>query len=104
MKLRVTWDDVEHMHPDAGGGIMLNYEGEPLTGIVEEFINGILIGESEFTDGHHGGIQREYYSNGQIKEEYTIHFNKLEGIMTLWDENGNIESQTNWINGYQQLD
>jgi antitoxin component YwqK of YwqJK toxin-antitoxin module len=101
MSLRVSYDDVEHKGTDSGGGLVLYYQGQPLNGIVEEVVNGILIGEAEFTDGHRGGIQRDYYPNGQIKEEFTIRFNKVEGVFTEWDENGKITSQTTWQNGVQ---
>jgi len=101
MALRVSYDDLEARGTDAGGGIIYHYQGEPLTGIIEEFKNGVLIGESEFTDGHIGGIQSDYYLNGQIHEECTIRFNKMEGTYTIWDENGNITQRSEWQNGHQ---
>ena len=101
MTLRVSYEDLKTRGVDAGGGIIYYYQDAPLTGIIEEFEDGVLIGESEFTDGHMGGIQREYYSSGQIKEEYTIRFNKMEGAFTTWDENGNITQRSQWENGKQ---
>lgn len=101
MTLKVSFDDLENKGTDSGGGIILYYQGRPFTGIIEEFSNGILIGESEFTNGHLGGVQREYYPSGTIKEEYFIHFNKVEGSFKEWDENGNLINETFWKNGEQ---
>jgi len=101
MSLRVSYDDVQERGTDAGGDIIFYYRGQPLTGIIEEFLNGVLIGEAEFTDGHRGGIQRQYYPNGKLEQEYTKWFNRLEGVFTEWDENGNVTSQTHWKNGKQ---
>jgi antitoxin component YwqK of YwqJK toxin-antitoxin module len=101
MSLIVSYDDVQEMGTDSGGDIIFYYQGKPLTGIIQEIVDGVLIGESEFTDGHVGGIQRFYYSNGKIQEEYTLHFNKLEGSYTLWDENGNVTGLSHWKNGVQ---
>jgi antitoxin component YwqK of YwqJK toxin-antitoxin module len=101
MSLIVSFDDVQQMGTDSGGDIIYYYQGQPLTGIIHEVVNGVLIGESEFTDGHRGGIQRDYYPSGQIQQEFTIRFNKMEGSFTEWDQNGNITSQTNWQDGLQ---
>jgi antitoxin component YwqK of YwqJK toxin-antitoxin module len=101
MGLIVSYDDVEERGTDSGGGIIFYYKGEPLTGMIQEVVNGILIGESEFTDGHEGGVQRFYFPNGQVQEEFFIHFNKLEGTYTFWDENGNITRLSHWKNGKQ---
>lgn len=101
MTLKVSYDDVEEKGTDSGGGIIYYYKGQPLTGVIQEFINGVLVGESEFTDGHMGGFQRFYSRSGQIEEEYSIWFNKLEGIYTVWDEHGNITGQSYWKNGKQ---
>lgn len=99
MSLNVSFDDVVIEGVDAGGGVTYFYKGSPLTGNIQEFIDGILVGESEYTDGHAGGVQRLYYPSGQIESEYTIRFNRLEGVMTLWDEEGNITSKSHWKNG-----
>ncbi|TSJ44626.1 hypothetical protein FO440_02945 [Mucilaginibacter corticis] len=101
MGLIVTYDDVQQRGTDSGGGIIYYYKGFPLTGMIRETVDGIVVGESEFTDGHIGGVQRLFYSSGQIEEEYTIWFNKLEGTFTEWDKNGNVTSQTYWKNGVQ---
>lgn len=101
MSLIVSWDDVECKGIDSGGGTIYHYKEHPLTGMIREVVNDVIVSECEYTDGHVGGIQRLYYSNGQIQEEFTIWFNKLEGTFTMWDENGNITGQTEWKNGVQ---
>lgn len=101
MSLIVTYEEVTVMGVDSGGEIMFSYQGEPLTGLIQEHINGILVEESEYLNGHLGGIQREYYDTGQIKEEYTIQFNRFEGSFKEWDESGNLTSVTMWENGKQ---
>jgi len=73
MILRVTFDDVQQHGTDSGGDIIYYYQGEPFTGIIEEIKNGVLIGESQFINGHRGGIQREYiYPSGLLIEEFYI--------------------------------
>lgn len=97
--LIVSYDDLEERGTDSGGGIIFYYKNQPLTGIIQEVINGVLRGESEFTDGHEGGIQRSYYPSGQIEEEYTIYLNKMEGSYKTWDEAGNLTRNSIYKNG-----
>lgn len=101
MALRVSFEDLELIGFDAGGGEILNYQGEPFTGIIEELKDGRLIGEVEFTNGHRGGVYRTYFDNGQLEEEYFLYFNKMEGNYREWDEDGNLISSTNWKDGEQ---
>ncbi|WP_121812749.1 toxin-antitoxin system YwqK family antitoxin [Mucilaginibacter kameinonensis] len=100
MSLIVSYEDVEQKGTDAGGDIIYYYQNEPLTGIIKDYKDGVLVGEAEFTDGHRGGIQREYnYPSGILVEEYFIKFNKLEGSFKNWDDNGILVSHTVWQNG-----
>jgi antitoxin component YwqK of YwqJK toxin-antitoxin module len=100
MTLIVGFDDLQTKGTDSGGDIIYYYQNQPFTGIIAERINGILVGEAEFTNGHRGGIQRHYDTNsGQLLEEYTVHFNKLEGHFKEWDNNGTLISHTGWQNG-----
>lgn len=99
MILRVQYEELDLVGFDAGGGEMLEYRGQPFTGIIEEFFNGVVISEEEFTDGHLGGIQRTYYPNGILKSEYSIHFNRFDGKRTQWDENGILIRESIWENG-----
>lgn len=104
MALRVKYEDLELIGLDSGGGEILNYNGQPFTGIIEEIRNGILVSESEFTDGHLGGVQRGYYLDGQIEEEYFIHFNRMENTFKQWNQDGTLTSTTHWKNGLQTDD
>lgn len=100
MKLIVTYDDVEEAGIGKDDQVMVHYQGQPLTGTIVEYgENGHLLSESEYVDGYLGGIQRQYYPNGQMQEEYTIVDNKMEGPFTEWDEQGNVIGATHWKNG-----
>jgi deoxyribonuclease V len=90
MELRVTYEELENRGFDAGGGEILYYKGKPFTGAIVEYKNGLLISEEEFIDGHLGGAQRNYYSNGRIEKEYFVAFNTHYGFIRRWDENGNL--------------
>lgn len=94
-------NDVESAHPDAGGGLMWTYQGNYFTGMIEEYKNGILVGQIEVVDGRSEGWHRLFYDSGQISEEYYLHFNMLHGTYREWDESGNLISETNWVNGVQ---
>ncbi|ROH95899.1 toxin-antitoxin system YwqK family antitoxin [Chryseobacterium daecheongense] len=84
---------------DNAGGVIYYYEGKPFTGIIQHYSKNIMVGEEEFTDGHIGGVQREYYENGQIKEEYYKYFGKLDKYYKEWDINGNLIRHSIWQNG-----
>jgi len=99
MNLRVEYEDLDVVGYDAGGGEIIEYQGQSFTGTIVQFIDGILIGEEEFSNGHKGGIQRNYFLNGALQDEYSIYFNKLEGTFRSWDENGILISETIWRDG-----
>jgi antitoxin component YwqK of YwqJK toxin-antitoxin module len=93
MTLRIEYEDLEHRGMDAGGGDILYHCGQPFTGIVVLYADGVLISEEEFTDGHLGGAQRQYHLNGQIEEEYFIALNTHYGLYRKWDQEGNVVKQ-----------
>ena len=75
---------------DAGGGEMYHFNGEPFTGmIIFRNSNGIKESEVSFVSGFKCGVIREYYVNGMMADEYYIKLNRLYGINTEWDEEGN---------------
>lgn len=86
----------EFVGVDNAGGVVYNYKGKPFTGIIEHYMNSKLVGEEEFTDGHIGGVQRKYYNNGQIKEEYFQYFGKLDTHFKEWDKEGNLTHYSIW--------
>ncbi|MFD2146904.1 endonuclease V [Mucilaginibacter antarcticus] len=91
--LRVVYEDLQNKGFDAGGGEILHYKEKPFTGTIVEYVNGSLVCEDEFTDGHIGGAQRSYHQNGQLSEEYFKAYNTSYGLYKRWDEQGNITYQ-----------
>ena len=53
--MRIDFEDIENMHPDAGGGSVFYYNGTPFTGTITEYKNGILVGEISVIDSHTDG-------------------------------------------------
>lgn len=91
--------ELEQNEYDAGGGAMWKYQGNYFTGMVEEYVNGTLRGQIEVQNGREEGVNRMYYESGQIEHEYFIHNNGLHGIFRIWNVNGDLISQSNWVNG-----
>jgi antitoxin component YwqK of YwqJK toxin-antitoxin module len=91
---------LEFVDVDNAGGPVYHYKGKLFTGIIESFYgNGTLHDEAEFTNGHIGGVQRKYYENGQMEEEYYKYFGKLDKHYKQWDENGNLIRHSIWKEG-----
>ena len=85
---------------DNAGGPVYSYNGKPFNGIIESFYeNGNLMDEAEFTDGHIGGVQREYFENGQIKEEYYKYFGRPDKYFKIWNEKGELIHHSIWDDG-----
>jgi antitoxin component YwqK of YwqJK toxin-antitoxin module len=100
MSLILTENQLQFDGFDEGGGEMYKYQNAPFTGImIEYFPNGNTASEEEFLNGHKGGVQRRYFSNNQIEEEFHIQFNRLEGVFKRWDVNGILKRETIWQNG-----
>lgn len=102
--IRINDKDVDNVlemvDVDNAGGPVYHYHGKPFNGIIESFYdNGNLMDEAEFTDGHIGGVQREYYENGQMKSECYQYFAKPEGDWKDWDENGILINHSIWKEG-----
>lgn len=91
IRINFNNDSIEIKHPDAGGGAYYYYQGQPFTGVFEEFYsNGNLIGEITVVNGHVDGRQTQYYEKGQIKEECFETLNTLYDTYKYWDEQGNL--------------
>jgi antitoxin component YwqK of YwqJK toxin-antitoxin module len=102
--IRIKDNDVDtvlkFIDVDNAGGPVYEYEGEPFTGIIESFYpNGSIQDEAEFTNGHLGGVQREYFENGQLKSEYKKYFAKPDGDFKIWDETGELIHHSVWQKG-----
>jgi len=97
MNLLVEYKDLETIGFDAGGTEMLSYKGKPFTGfIVEYYTNGILMSEEEYKDGYKNGVNRSYFENGQIEEEYFSRYNCFYSTFTSWNMNGNLILKTTY--------
>lgn len=94
-------DDVLDMiDVDNAGGPVYLYQGKLFNGIIESFGgNGNRIDEAEFTDGHIGGVQREYFENGQVQDEHYVYFAKPEGDWKEWNKLGKLIHHSVWKEG-----
>ena len=84
---------------DNAGGVIYKCQGKLFSGIIQHCKGDRIIAEEEFTDGHVGGVQREYYENGQMKDELTIRYAKPEGDWRGWDEEGKLIYHSIWKEG-----
>ena len=78
-------------------------------GKIDDFTLGILVGVStlvnlvaftelvEMPEG--SGINKEYYENGNIKEEISYKNGKLNGVSKEYYENGSLKSESTFIDG-----
>ena len=93
-------DILEFKGVDNAGVAIFYLNNEPFTGIIESFYgNGNLRDEAEYTDGHIGGVQREYYSTGQLKSEYYKFYGRLHKYVKQWDESGNLIAHSVYEDG-----
>ncbi|CAL2091536.1 conserved protein of unknown function [Tenacibaculum sp. 190524A02b] len=91
---------LEMISIDNSGGPIYHYKGKPFNGIIQSFYeNGNIMDEVQYTNGHIGGVQREYFESGQKKHEYFKYFAKPEGDWKEWDINGNIIHHSIWEKG-----
>ncbi len=94
---------LEFVDVDNAGGCVFHYQGKPFNGIIESFYdNGNRMDEAEYTDGHVGGVQREYFENGKLRLEYYMYFAKPEGDWKEWDENGTLTRHIVWEKGIRK--
>lgn len=75
---------------DGGGVEIYEYNGQPFTGVVEEYKNNILIGSYSYINGYREGLQKDYWNNGQLATECIEHNNIVINYMKHWDELGNL--------------
>lgn len=94
-------DDVLDMiDVDNAGGPVYEYQGKLFNGIIESFDeNGNRIDVAEFTDGHIGGVQREYFDNGKLRLEYYVYFAKPHGDWKEWNKQGKLIRHIVWKEG-----
>jgi antitoxin component YwqK of YwqJK toxin-antitoxin module len=89
----------EFVGVDNAGGVIYHYHGKPFSGIIAHYQENKLVAEEEFTDGHIGGVQREYFPSGRMRMEYYKYFGRPEGHWKKWDEEGNLIQHSLWEDG-----
>lgn len=92
----INFDDIELKAPDEGGGSVYFYNGQPFTGTIVEYFNGVLVGEITVINSHTQGRVALYYENGQLNEEYFEKYNSLYGIYRKWNINGLLEKEIDY--------
>jgi antitoxin component YwqK of YwqJK toxin-antitoxin module len=91
MSLRIKLSEFDIMYLDGGGVPILDYNGQPFTGIVfENHKDGITLAwEKEYEKGYQEGWCRSFYPSGKKHLEYKTHNNtEIDGTFKKWDENG----------------
>ena len=87
-----------------GEGVQL-YNGQPFTGVIVSYNpnTGLLRTEYEYKDGIFDGRQAEYWSNGNLKDEYFQKYGYHIGSFKRWNEQGVLISHQendqfgNWV-------
>lgn len=59
--------------------------------------------ERFYLNGEQHGPEKEWYSNGQLKSEYSFIDGKLNGSWKTWFESGQLKNETWFTNGEQDL-
>lgn len=61
--------------------------------------DGLVAGESRYTDGQADGLFRTWYENGQPSQEFLMVDGRRQGLDTEWFENGQKRSEANYVDG-----
>jgi antitoxin component YwqK of YwqJK toxin-antitoxin module len=99
--LKVAERQLQYAGFDGGGIARYNYKGKPFTGFIiyNYFKSGTIAAEIEYTNGYQEGVEREFYENGKMKNEFHTKNNMLDGVTKCWDEDGNLISEKIWEKG-----
>lgn len=74
---------------DIGCTDMFSYQGQPCTGIIQESdSNNKLMYELSYVNGFKEGVQKCYFSDGQIEEEYIELSNLTVDYFNVWNNQG----------------
>lgn len=103
--LRIDINDVDLTLKDRptnwGRGVSL-YNGELFTGVIYEYFPNTnqYSSEDEYKDGIPDGRQVEYWSNGNLKEEYYQKYDYIINSYKRWSEAGELISYSEYdVNG-----
>ena len=77
-----------------------NYKDGKLDGVQRYwYSNGQLYIEENYKNGQQDGVQRYWYDNGQLNEEANYKDGKLDGIRKVWYNDGELKFELNYKNG-----
>jgi len=68
------------------------YDGEPFTGIVEEFMNGRRVSQVSVRDGLAHGFYLYFHANGRPSELGWNGSRSVDGVRIQWRDDGKIEN------------
>lgn len=73
--------------------------GDKQNGVIEKYLNGVLISRTPYCDGKIDGKVYTYFEGGQIESIQTYKKGILHGISTIYDRKGNIVYDSEYENG-----
>ena len=77
-----------------------NYVNGKIHGLQRNwYSNGQIFEEVNYVNGKIHGLQRNWYSNGQIFEEVNYVNGKIHGLYRYWHSNGQLSEEVNYVNG-----
>jgi antitoxin component YwqK of YwqJK toxin-antitoxin module len=91
---------IQRPNPDIGfQGNYLLHKNKKFTGIVEMHLEGVnIIRKTPYRNGLIQGVEREYYSNGQLAAEREYHQGAKVGVHRSWFEDGKRRSHVEYAN------
>ena len=89
--MRVNWDDLE----PSDDGLLLEWDGVPLTGIAFELDDGgRLVCEAAFEGGQQHGLAREWFPSGSMQFEGYYYLGAKHGVSRYWFDSGQLKTET----------
>ncbi|GAB2562478.1 toxin-antitoxin system YwqK family antitoxin [Nocardia heshunensis] len=88
-----TYDDDQI---STGDDLRLEYRGEPFTGEVVTTLGDQLLTQTFYVNGVRHGLQRAWWSDGQLKSEGEVVFGTPEGVHKEWHRNGQLAKESHF--------
>jgi antitoxin component YwqK of YwqJK toxin-antitoxin module len=86
----INADELDFFQDDMGAWYY-TLNDEPYSGkALKKLPDGRILSERYFLNGYFEGIQKEWYLNGQLKNEENMKNNIQHGLCRSWFENGNL--------------
>ncbi|MGW5105766.1 toxin-antitoxin system YwqK family antitoxin [Nocardia sp. NPDC004123] len=76
-----------------GDDLRLEYRGEPFTGEVVTTLGDQLLAQAFYVDGISHGLQRAWWSDGQLKSQGEMDFGTPQGVHREWHRNGRLAKE-----------